>query len=138
MHRRELRRLSRLRIREARILLRARAFAGAYYLAGYAVECALKACAARKFRSFDIPDRRIVGDLHTHDLERLLEVAGLRVSLELDGATRPGLRGNWHVVKDWRTALRYNPRITPQEALAMYSACTERACGILSWLRSQW
>jgi HEPN domain-containing protein len=46
MHRNDLMRLSRLRIREARVLLEAGEFPGAYYLAGYAVECALKACVA--------------------------------------------------------------------------------------------
>jgi HEPN domain-containing protein len=44
----DLQRLSRLRIRDAKILLKNGAHESAYYLAGYAVECALKACIAKQ------------------------------------------------------------------------------------------
>ena len=44
MNRSELQRLSNERIEDAQALLAASRWAGAYYLAGYAVECALKAC----------------------------------------------------------------------------------------------
>ncbi|HKQ62260.1 MAG TPA: hypothetical protein VJS92_13295 [Candidatus Polarisedimenticolaceae bacterium] len=60
MHRDDLRRLARLRLREARLLLRAGAFAGAYYLVGDAVECALKACISKQFRQHDIPDKKLL------------------------------------------------------------------------------
>jgi len=138
MHRRDLRQLSRLRIREARVLLRAGAFAGAYYLAGYAVECVLNACAARKFRPQEIPERKLVNDLHTHELERLLDIAGMHASLEREGAERTGLLAHWNVVKDWKATVRYNPRITSQAARELYSACAGRRSGVLSWLRTRW
>jgi hypothetical protein len=138
VHRNDLRRLSRLRISEARLLLKAGAFQGAYYLAGYAVECALKACVARQFRHHDIPDRRLVNDTYTHDLDRLLDLAGLRPALQHDAAAHPPLQPNWNVVKDWRETTRYNPNITAQEARDLYSACTARRYGILAWLRSRW
>jgi HEPN domain-containing protein len=76
MRRGDLRRLSRLRIHEARILLRAGGFQGAYYLAGYAVESALKACIAQQFQRHDIPDRKLVNDVYTHDMDKLLDLAG--------------------------------------------------------------
>jgi HEPN domain-containing protein len=47
MNRADLQSLSNLRLADARALLSAGRFAAAYYLAGYAVECALKACIAR-------------------------------------------------------------------------------------------
>ncbi len=40
----ELRQLAEDRLRDAAALLAAGQFSGAYYLAGYAVECGLKAC----------------------------------------------------------------------------------------------
>lgn len=138
MHRNDLRRLSRLRIGEARILLRARAYQGACYLAGYAVECALKACIARRFRQQDIPERKLVNDVHTHDLGRLLDLARLRSALEQETATNPPLRTNWNLVKDWRETARYNPDVTEQDARVLYSACTARRYGILAWLRNRW
>src|SRR5919106_3680906 len=39
---------------------------GAYYLAGYAVECGLKACIAKQVRRHEFPDRTTVNQSHTH------------------------------------------------------------------------
>ena len=44
MNRAELQRLSLERIEDARALLAAKQWSGAYYLAGYSLECALKSC----------------------------------------------------------------------------------------------
>ena len=49
--------ISRQRKREAAALLRAKLFPGAYYLAGYAVECALKACVAKQTNKHDFPNK---------------------------------------------------------------------------------
>ena len=138
MRRGDLRRLSRLRIQEARILVRAGAFQGAYYLAGYAVECALKACIARQFNRHDIPDRKLVNDVYTHDVDKLLDLAGLRPALRHDATANPALQTNWNVTKDWKETVRYNPGITAQEAQDLYSACTARRHGVLRWLRNRW
>lgn len=138
MHRNDLRRLSHLRISEARLLLRAGAVQGAYYLAGYAVECALKACIARQFQQHDLPDRARVNDVYTHDLDRLLGLADLRRALKQESAAYPLLQTNWDVVKDWKETARYNATITAKEAQDLYSACTARRYGVLAWLRNQW
>jgi hypothetical protein len=102
------------------------------------VECALKACIARRFRQQDIPERKLVNDVHTHDLGRLLDLARLRSALEQETATNPPLRTNWNLVKDWRETARYNPDVTEQDARVLYSACTARRYGILAWLRNRW
>ncbi len=47
MNRIDLQQLARARLREAEALLNAGEWSGAYYLAGYAVECGLKACIAK-------------------------------------------------------------------------------------------
>lgn len=138
MHRNDLRRLSRLRIGEARFLLRAGAYQGAYYLAGYSVECALKASIARQFQQHDIPSRKLVNDAYTHDLDKLLDLAGLRPVLQQEAAANPPLQTNWNVVKDWNETVRYNPGITRQEAQDLYTACTARRYGVLAWLRDLW
>jgi HEPN domain-containing protein len=72
-----------LRLKEAKALLAAGFPEGAYYLAGYAVECALKACIARKTQEFDFPEKKRVNDSHTHDLGKLLVLAGLSEDLQL-------------------------------------------------------
>jgi len=50
--------LSRIRLQEAKALLSLDFDDGAYYLAGYAVECALKACIAKETRRHEFPDRK--------------------------------------------------------------------------------
>jgi hypothetical protein len=48
VHRKDLQELSKVRLKEATALLKLELFDGAFYLAGYAVECALKACVAKE------------------------------------------------------------------------------------------
>lgn len=55
MVRRDFQDLATVRIREAESLLAAGLFDGAYYLAGLAVECALKACIAKATQQYDSP-----------------------------------------------------------------------------------
>lgn len=58
MDRKGLQELSNVRLKEAKALLKVGMADGAYYLAGYAVECALKACIAKETRRYDFPDKR--------------------------------------------------------------------------------
>jgi hypothetical protein len=68
-------RLAQLRIDEAKILFGQRQPSGTYYLAGYAIECALKAIIAKQFRADEIPDKSLVNRVYTHDLPELLRLA---------------------------------------------------------------
>jgi hypothetical protein len=103
--------------------VRAGAFQGAYYLAGYAVECALKACIAQQFRQHDIPDKKLVNDVYTHDVDKLLDLAGLRPTLRQDAVAHPALQTNWNVAKDWKETARYNPASRRRKP----RICTRRA-----------
>lgn len=58
MDRKDLQELSKVRLKEATALLKLGLFDGAYYLAGYAVECALKACIAKGTQRGEFPDRK--------------------------------------------------------------------------------
>ena len=53
--RKELQELSKIRLKEASALLELGLSDGAYYLAGFAVECALKACIAKATQRGGIP-----------------------------------------------------------------------------------
>jgi HEPN domain-containing protein len=68
MNRTDLQEIAEIRLRESKALLAAGLFDGTYYLAGYAVECALKACIAKRTQEHDFPDKKLVNDSHTHDL----------------------------------------------------------------------
>ena len=75
MNRRTLQTLARDRLADARALLRAHRYAAAYYMAGYAVECALKACITKHVNRHDFPDKKLATDSYTHDLNRLVTAA---------------------------------------------------------------
>ncbi|HXB21520.1 MAG TPA: hypothetical protein VNV88_09065 [Candidatus Solibacter sp.] len=95
-------------MQEAGVLVQNRKLQGAYYLAGYAVECALKACIARQTKRYEFPPKvRHVHDVYTHDLDKLLRLAGLDKQLESDIQTNTALAINWAVVKDWDEEKRY-------------------------------
>ncbi len=94
MNRGDLQRLSNARIREAKILFAAEEYSGAYYLAGYAIECALKACFARGVKRYDFPDRNGAGKVFTHRLQELVKIAELDVELDAARKASPGFFKN--------------------------------------------
>jgi HEPN domain-containing protein len=138
MNRKELQTISRLRVKEAKTLLDNGYPAGAYYLLGYAVECALKACIAKQTQRHDFPDRNKVNQSYTHDLEKLLTLAGLRDDFNDDARSDPILRNNWEIVENWSEQFRYEASVRMLDASSFYSACTSRRNGVLSWLKKRW
>lgn len=137
MNRQDLQGLARSRIAEARHLLQGGLYAGAYYLAGYAVECGLKACIAKKTRRYDFPDKKTVDSSYVHDLERLVGVAGLARELQLESQTSRAFEVNWATVKDWTEQSRYEQH-SAQQAQDLILAITNQRNGVLRWLRSHW
>ena len=137
MNRRDLQQLADIRAREAGVLLTNRLYSGAYYLCGYAVECALKACIAKQVRCHDFPDRKLAYDSYTHDLERLAVVAGLKDELELKKDSNQGFERNWMVVIQWSEETRYE-RTYRERAVNLYKAITDQQDGVLAWLQQYW
>lgn len=138
MNRLILQQISRRRVKEASTLLKAGHFHGSYYLIGYAIETALKACIAKQVRRYDFPDKKLANEAFTHDLEKLVRLAGLWPTLEKDMKAIRTLELNWAIVKDWSETSRYELSITEAQARDMYSACTARKNGILAWIKRQW
>jgi HEPN domain-containing protein len=138
MNREDLQKISRTRVEEAQTLLDAGHYPGAYYLMGYAVECALKACVAKQVKQYDFPDKKVATEAFTHDLEKLVKVAGLGPDLEKDRESNAALDENWTVVRDWDESARYKMNITSAQGRDLYRACTERHNGILSWIEKRW
>lgn len=136
MNRKNLHELSRLRIREAKALLEKEFYDGAYYLCGYSVECALKACIAKNTKQYDFPDKKAVIESHTHEIIRLVKIAGLEFDLKKK-LTDPDFQLNWSLVKDWSEISRYK-RNSKLEALDLYSAITARKYVIMTWIKKRW
>jgi len=139
LNRADLHQLADLRIAEARALLQLPVPMpdGAYYLAGYAVECALKACIAKSVHQHDWPEKKFVVDCHTHSIHALLRLAALETTLAIDGATNPALGLNWTFVKDWDEHSRYQ-RHTQVKAQRVIDAVSDVANGVLPWIKAHW
>lgn len=138
MNRVELQQISKVRVREAKILLDASQFAGAYYLLGYAVECAIKSCIAKQTLKYQFPDKELANKSHVHDLMSLMQVAGIWQNLQIDMKIHQALYDNWAVVKDWKVTSRYTIAVSPAVARDFHSACVARKHGVLSWIKSYW
>ncbi len=122
-------------MREAKVLLEHDCFDGAFYLCGYAVECALKARIATQFKRHAWPDRGFVNEIHTHALRELLRLAGLLGALDRERRSNPVLKEHWGIVNEWTELSRYQTGKTREVAQNMYRAVTKRRDGLLAWIR---
>jgi len=134
-----LQQLAKLRLEEAKLLAREKYFSGAYYIAGYAIECALKACITTQFRANEIPDKSLVDKIYTHKLADLLKLAGLEKLLDAERQNDADLDRRWSVVKNWTEQARYSI-YTEEQALAIMDAINGdgRTEGLFQWLSARW
>jgi HEPN domain-containing protein len=137
MNRRDLQGVAERRLKAAESLLKSRHWDSAYYLADYAVECGLKACIARNVRKHDFPDRKMVNDSYTHDLEKLVKTAGRERELKTTFEGSKNLEVNWGLVKDWSEESRYERR-TQADAKAIVSAIANARDGVMHWITRYW
>jgi len=135
MNKTELESLASIRIKEAEILITADCHQGAYYLAGYALECILKAFITKQVKEFDFPDKKLVNDSYTHDLGKLLTTAGLKQELSKQENQDINFKLNWAVVNKWSEESRYEHAIEKQAAHDLFNAITDNESGILPWLK---
>jgi HEPN domain-containing protein len=129
--------ISEIRIRESKALLDAGFPDGAYYLAGYAVECALKACIAKRTLKHDFPDKDLANKSHTHDLGKLMQLAELKDELDHAAQVNSPLEANRTIVQSWSETSRYQ-RKTVQEATELILAIEDREGGLLPWIMQRW
>ncbi len=138
MNRSSLQQIAFIRVKEAGILLENGCYEGAYYLTGYAVECAFKAYISKRTKRYDFPDRKRVMDSHTHDLEKLLFISGLKSQHQFQLDKSPEFVVNWNTVLDWRENTRYTAFISETDAINLFAAVTAPENGILTWLKKFW
>jgi len=138
VNRSDLQILADLRVEDATVLLTAGRYDGAYYVLGYAVECALKACIAKQIREFEFPDRKLANDSYVHDLPKLLNISGIKQQHEAEQRSNPPFATNWGVVKDWSEERRYQHSITEHVARDSSDAVTDPENGVLTWLKKHW
>ena len=139
MNRPDFRNLALTRLQDAQALLAKRRFSAAYYLAGYAVECALKACVAKKTKRHDFPPEPdfVRRDCYTHDLERLLKTNGLDGIFRKRVTGDPSFAENWSIVQDWSEESRYDTH-SAYEAKRLLVAIVDATNGVLECIKPYW
>ena len=112
-------------------------WSNAYYLAGYAVELALKACIAKAFKDNTIPDKDLVNAIYRHDFRSLVGTAGLSADLRAKEQADAAFAANWGVVNLWSPNSRYK-NATQQEAEELLRAIRDQDDGVFQWIRAFW
>jgi HEPN domain-containing protein len=134
--RKDFQRLAAMRAREARALVKNGNENGAYYLGGFAVECALKACIAKKTNRYDFPaERNYAAEVYTHDLSKLLKLGGLDGQLDQAMRSDAFLAAKWGVVKSWNVSSRYE--LSGLNGKDMTEAVVSKN-GVLRWIKQYW
>jgi len=136
--REQLQQLAELRLEDAEALIASGRWAAAYYLLGYAVECALKACVAQQFREHEVPERKLVNSFYTHDLDDLLLLSTLEPEFRKAASRDPRFTESWEAVSEWSEAVRYDVPIEEAQVRRIYDAITNGNSGILTWLKAWW
>ena len=129
-------RLSDVRIAEAQALISAGLWAGAYYLAGYAVECKLKALVVKKVDNESgiiFREQRFQSDVWTHNFADLLKSLGLLEKLKQDKKKNSRLENYWNIASNWDEATRFG---FPDETQArnLVEAVLDPTDEVLSWI----
>ncbi|MES1983423.1 MAG: DNA-binding protein [Pseudomonadota bacterium] len=135
--RQDLQNLSASKLNDAELLFDNCRWANAYYLAGYAIELALKACAARQLQAETIPDKKLVNALYTHSFDQLVGLAGLRAELRNRQDQDSTFSANWGIVGEWTPDARYEAT-DKSSANFLIHAVGNAQHGVLPWIRQYW
>jgi hypothetical protein len=129
--------LAGMRLGEAQALVQSGNQNGAYYLGGLVIECALKACIAKKTRKHDFPsDQNYAKSVYTHDLTQLARLAGLEGELEKECKINTRFATNWGVIKAWNINARYDT--SSLSGTDMVAAVKSPLDGVLKWIKHYW
>lgn len=102
------------------------------------MECALKACVAKRTKEHDFPpDRKRVERIYSHDLSALVDAAELGTDLKDVIDRDPLMLSDWNTIQDWSERSRYEIK-AESEAIALLDAIENGKGGLLPWVRQRW
>jgi hypothetical protein len=133
----DLEKLAQVRLEDAVFLLTVNRASSAYYLAGYAVELALKACIANLMQANVIPELAFIKAIYSHKFEGLLATAGLLPQFLEDSKSDPKFAANWAIASKWTEESRY-ALWDPIETATMIQAIHENDHGVFQWVKARW
>jgi HEPN domain-containing protein len=139
MNRSDFQQLAELHLQHARALLDAGLYSGAYYMCGYVVECALKACICRRTNQFDFSTHpKTASKAWSHEFAKLLEVSELEAEFDAACKADGELDVNWKSVKtNWSPDSRYEAR-SQEDADDLFDAIADPDHGVLSCIKRHW
>lgn len=121
-----------LRLAEAKLLLAQNDWDGAYYLAGYVIEFALKIrIIAQLIKSDSFPDKKLAENFYKHDLTVLRRAAELADEMDSDTS----MSTSWDIVKEWSEQTRYQLGKTEYEARSLCEAIENE---VLPWIKARY
>ena len=139
----DLKILAELRLKEAKELSNQGLYDGACYLAGYAIELALKATICKLLGTDFPPAASSRTDINkayqTHNLLDLISLAGLKTDF-IRRQANPAFNTHWGRISNWSEAWRYLPKDTKnrQDAVDFVNALEDPSDGIFTWIKSTW
>ena len=137
LSKKQLEQLAVARAGEAKALFNVGFYSGAYYLAGYGVEFALKARIAKNFQADAIPEKSYVLDIFTHDLKRLVGLAALKKDLEQSSKADPQFAAIWGIASQWNETARYEIWDKVASTAMVVAVCDPKK-GLLRWIKQFW
>jgi len=139
VNKKELKRLANDRVEDAKILLSNQRWGASYYLLGYAVETALKACILKFVEETGVifSDKKFAEKCWTHKFDELLKQANLEPILSRDISANPVLGSYWSIVVSWTEVCRYQQK-EETDAQSLYNAVTNDPDGVLPWITRHW
>lgn len=137
LKRSELQSLAEAKLIDVQILLEAKRYGSSFYLAGYVIEFGLKACIAKRMVAQAIPDKKFINELHTHDLKKLVNLAGLQTELRDEQKANELFATYWGISGTWNEASRYAATDAYTSHL-MVDAVQHPESGIFRWIKQHW
>ncbi|MDR7035260.1 hypothetical protein [Mesorhizobium sp. BE184] len=137
MKRTDLQAYAQAKVDDSILLLNHHRWSNAYYLAGYSVELALKACIARQVSTDTIPDKAILNGVLSHEYGKLIGLAGLKGDLKEAQDANADFAANWGIVSEWSPDARYRG-CAAMEAQLIVQAIMDPNSGVLPWIKRFW
>ncbi len=135
----DLKKLARLRLKEAEQLYQRRLYDGCVYLCGYVIECALKARICRFLGLTTYPMEGEHGRIFkTHNFGILKLLGGLEGEITI--TKNKVLFENWSAVAKWDPEQRYARAgsCDRKRAAEVLASIKDKPNGVFAWLTKRW
>lgn len=146
----EFQELAILRLKEANTLLIQNYPDGAFYLAGYTIECALKAaiCRTLSIDDFFEPGNSkahgakvkddIVQKFKTHDYGTLLVLSGLYYKLEAARQSDQLLADSWSTIRSQAWSEQHRYEVVSSKTITDVASFINSVKYLLGWIKQYW